>query len=554
MSKRPPHKLKILVLGLDGATLDLINPLIEQDRLPNIAHIKQEGVSGRLRSTLPPVTAAAWSTFMTGFNPAKHGIFQWRTYDPTKYTNLDERVVTADRLAGRTFWDALGCAGYRVGVITVPVTYPAWPVNGYMVSGYPCPDTKRNYTYPPEWGETLTQSYNLSVDHYLNAGDEKILKDGLDMLRRRTDLALDLASKGKIDVCVMVLGAIDRAQHDFFKYADTRFPAYHTAPPEFREAINRHYEVADEQVGRLLETLAPDGVALIISDHGGGPHPSRYFHTNAWLCAHGWLATRKSGAVSTTNLFRRGIQVIRQWLPFEETLRRMLPESIVNQARSYTLNITDMDWSRTKAYRFPMYHPAEGIEINLKGRQSQGYVEPGAEYEQLVGEIMQALHDAHDPETGGAVVQEAYFKEEIYSGPYLDIAPDIVFVCCPSHRTGVELGGDFTDPVDLDALQKYNGVHTMDGILFVCGKGIVRGKEIIGAHLVDIAPTVLHLAGLPVPKEMDGRVLTEIFTEDRAAVPVKYVETETWRAMQTKLTPKEEADMLEKLRGLGYVE
>jgi predicted AlkP superfamily phosphohydrolase/phosphomutase len=548
------NQLKLVVIGLDGATLDIIRPLVETGSLPNLKHLMRAGTWGPLRSTLPPVTAAAWSTFMTGLNPAKHGIFQWRTYDPTKYTNLDERVVTADRLAGRTFWDLLGGAGYRVGVITVPVTYPTWPVNGYMVSGYPCPDTRRNYTYPPEWGETLTQSYNLSVDHYLNASDEQILRDGLDMLRRRTDLALDLASKGKIDVCVIVLGAIDRAQHDFFKYTDLRFPAYHTAPPEFREAINRHYEVADEQVGLLLETLAPDGVALIISDHGGGPHPPRYFHTNAWLRAHGWLATRKGGAVSTTNLFRHGIQAVRQWLPFEEKLRRMLPAAIVNQARSYTLNIANVDWSRTRAYRFPMYHPAEGIEINLKGRQPQGCVEPGIEYEQLVGDVMRALRDAHDPETGGAIVQEAYFKEEIYGGPHLDIAPDIVFVCHPSHCTGVELGSDFTDPVDLNSLQKYNGVHTMDGILFAYGKGIAHGKEIIGAHLADIAPTVLHLAGLPVPKDMDGRVLTEILTEDRAAIPIEYVEAEGGRAMQVELTPEEEADMLEKLRGLGYVD
>lgn len=554
MSKRHSSEPRLVIIGLDGATLDLIDPLIAQGRLPNMASLRKEGASGTLRSTLPPVTAAAWSSFMTGLNPAKHGIFQWRTYDPTRYTNLDERVVTAERLAGRTFWDALGRAGNRVAVITVPVTYPTWPVNGYMISGYPCPDAKRNHTYPPEWGESLPQSYNFSADHYLKASDEEILKDGLDMLRRRTDLALALISKDEIDICVMVLGAIDRAQHDFFKYADPCFPAYHAASPEFREAINRHYQVADEQVGRLLETLAPDGVTLVISDHGGGPHPPRYFHTNAWLQAHGWLATREGAAVSTTNLFRRSIRAVRQWLPFEETLRRVLPQAIVDRTRSYTLNIANVDWSGTKAYRFPMYHPAEGIEINLKGRQPQGQVEPGTEYERLVGDIMRALRDAHDPATGGPIVQEVYAREEIYDGPYLDIAPDIVFVCCPSHRTGVELRGEFTAPVELGALRKYNGVHTMDGILFAYGEGIARGKEVSGARLIDIAPTVLHLAGLPVPNEMDGRVLTEILTKDRAAVPVAYVDTEARQSMQVELTPEEEAEMLEKLRGLGYVD
>lgn len=554
MSKRYSRELGLLVLGLDGAALDMIDPLIEQGRLPHLARLKREGASGKLRSTLPPVTAAAWSTFMTGLNPAKHGIFQWRTYDPTQYTNLDEHVVTADRLAGRAFWDLLGQAGFRVGVITVPVTYPTWAVNGYMISGYPCPDTQRNYTYPAEWGQSLAQSHNLSVDHYLRASDGEILTRGVEMLRRRTDLALDLARKGEIDVCVLVLGAIDRAQHDFFKYRDRRFRAFHAAPPSLRDAIDRHYEVADEQVGRLVEALAPDGVALVVSDHGGGPHPLRLFHPNAWLRTRGWLVTRDGGSVSPAGALRRGIQALRGWLPLEDRLRRALPAAIVSRARSYTLNIADIDWPRTAAYRFPMYHPAEGIEINLKGRQPQGCVQAGAEYEGLVMKIMKGLRDVRDPVTDEQIVEGVYRKEEIYNGPFVEIAPDIVFVCRQSHRTGVESAGQIATLVNLDDLRKDNGVHTMDGILFAYGQHIQRGQEITGARLIDIAPTVLHLAGLPVPKEMDGRVLTEILTEERAALPVEYVETGGWQAEHVTLTPEEESDMLDKLRGMGYVD
>jgi predicted AlkP superfamily phosphohydrolase/phosphomutase len=490
---------------------------------------------------------------MTGVNPAKHGIFQWRTYDPTKYTHLDEKVITSERLAGHTFWDALGQAGHHVGVITVPVTYPPWPVNGYMVSGYPCPDAKRNYTYPADWGDSLVDRYNFDADHYLNARDTKILTDGLDMLRKRTDLALDLISQQAIDVCVMVLGEIDRAQHDFFKYADDRFPASQAASPELRDAINSHYKVSDEQVGRLLETLAPDGVVLIISDHGGGPHPTRYFHTNAWLRESGWLVA-KEGKASTASTLRNAIQTVRRWLPFEEALRRLLPESIVNRARSYTLNVADVNWSKTRAYRFPMYYPAEGIEINLAGRQPEGCVQPGAECETLTIEIMDALREVRDPNTGETIVSEVYRKEEIYRGPYLDIAPDIVFVCHSSHRAGVELRGEATALVDLASLPKYNGVHTMDGILIAYGKGIAAQKTIDGARLMDIAPTVMHLAGLPVPEDMDGRVLGEILAKDRAVTPIEYADTENWQTKQVELTPEEEADMLDKLRGLGYVE
>ncbi len=546
----------MVVLGLDGATLDIIRPLVGQGRLPNLARLMQEGTWGRLRSTLPPVTAAAWSTFMTGLNPAGHGIFQWRTYDPTKYTNLDERVVSATRLAGRTFWDVLGRGGHRVAVITVPVTYPPWQVNGYMLSGYPCPDAQQNYTYPPEWAASLQRAYNFSADHYLRASDEDILRDGLDMLRQRTDLALDLVADGQIDVCVVVLGEIDRAQHDFFKYSDSRFSASRGAPAHLREAIHRHYEVADEQVGRMMDSLASDGVMLVVSDHGGGPHPPRYFHTNAWLRSRGWLQVREGRGRSFSAWARRGVEAVRAHLPFEEALRRRLPGRLVNRARTFTLNIADVDWTQTRAYRFPMYYPAEGIEINLRGRQPQGIVSPGGEYERLVVELMRALREERDPETGEPFAQEVYSKEEIYHGPYLDIAPDIVFVCQQTHRTGAEVGGAFASDVDLDALDKDNGVHTMDGIFFAYGAEVVKGKELAGAHLQDIAPTVLHLAGVPSPMEMDGKMLEAIFAtvESRTLSP-----SDSTAALEPpgglgEITPEDEEDMLRKLRGLGYVE
>lgn len=550
------HSTRIIILGLDGATLDIIRPLAEQGRLPNLARLMREGTWGRLRSTLPPVTAAAWSTFMTGLNPAGHGIFQWRTYDPTKYTNLDERVVSATRLAGRTFWDALGHAGYRVAVITVPVTYPPWQVNGYLLSGYPCPDSQRNYAYPPEWAASLERAYNFSADHYLSASDEEILRDGLDMLRQRTALALSLVADPGVDACVLVLGEIDRAQHDFFKYSDSRFSTSRTAPAHFREAIHRHYEVADEQVGRMMDVLASDGFMLVVSDHGGGPHPPRYFHANAWLRSRGWLHVREGRSRSFSAWARRGVEVARGHLPFEEALRRRLPARLVHRARTFTLNIADVDWMRTCAYRFPMYYPTEGIEVNLRGRQPQGIVAPGGEYERLVGEVMQALREECDPETGEPVAEEVYSKEEIYSGPYLDIAPDIVFVCRQTHRTGAEIGGAFASDVNLDALQKDNGVHTMDGILFAYGAGVAKGKELTGAHLQDIAPTVLHWAGVPAPAEVDGKVLEGIFeaADSRALSASQSAVALEPRESLGEITPEDEEEMLKKLRGLGYVE
>jgi predicted AlkP superfamily phosphohydrolase/phosphomutase len=557
MSKHHSRKLKLLVIGLDGATFDVITPLAAENRLPHLARLIAEGTSGPLRSTLPPVTAAAWTTFMTGLNPGRHGIFQWRTYDPTTYTGLDERIVTASRLVGHTFWDLLGAAGFQVGVITVPMTYPPWQVNGCLLSGYPCPDTKKNYTHPPELGEALPESYNFSVDHYLRATPEQILNDGLDMLERRTSLALRMIDEMDLDLCVLVLGEIDRAQHDFWRFADPRFPEYNSAPLAWRKAIARHYEVSDAQVGRLLAWAGDEVPVIIMSDHGGGPHPARYFHTNAWLHEHGWLTLKRTQPGLISQAVRQGVTRMRSWLPFEERLRRMLPAGLIHRARQISLNIADIDWSRTRAYRFNMYHPAEGIEINLKGRQPQGIVTPGTEFESLVTDIIAALREAIDPETGEPIAAEVYRKEEIYAGPYLEIAPDIVLVLGPGHKAGIESGGPFTTGVAWGELPRdQSGVHTMDGIFIARGPGIRRGATIADGRIVDLAPTILHLSGQPVPTAMDGCVLDKILEHEYATThPIRYTDGPGHHLSEdAAVSDEDDAEMRDKLRGLGYID
>jgi predicted AlkP superfamily phosphohydrolase/phosphomutase len=426
-----------------------------------------------------------------------------------------------------------------------------------MLSGYPCPDAQQNYTHPPELARSLPESYNFSVDHYLNATPRQILDDGLEMLARRTSLALRTIDELGLDVCVLVLGEIDRAQHDFWRYADARFPEQATADDAFRQAIARHYEVSDQQLGRLLAQVGDDVPVLVMSDHGGGPHPGRYFHTNAWLREQGWLTTRHQAPSLRSRLLRQGIAAVRRRLPFEEKLRRMLPAGLVNRARQVSLNIADVDWSQTQAYRFNMYHPAEGVEINLKGRQPQGIVAPGAEFERLVSEIMEALRRATDPETGRPIVAELYRKEEIYDGPYLEIAPDLVVVLDAEHKAGLESAGPATTPVPLGDLPRdHSGVHTMDGILIAHGPGIRRGASLSGAQIGDLAPTILYLAGRPVPADMDGRVLEALFEPDYlAAHPVVRGDRAQATAPDTgAVSDEDDAAMRDKLRGLGYID
>jgi len=547
--------LKLLVLGLDGATFDVIGPLLVRGRLPNLKGLIAEGASGELRSVIPPVTAPAWSSFMTGVNPGKHGIFQWRTYDPTNYSCLDERLITASDLVGRTFWDVVGAAGYKVGIVAVPVTYPPWEVNGVMLSGYPCPDTKRNFTFPPEYGEGLAESHNLSADHYLHASEEDILAAGLDLLERRTSLAIRMIEEEWLDLCVLVLGEIDRAQHDFWKYTDPTFPAYHSAPPRFRNAIAQHYEVCDQQLGRFLERIDEDTTVIIMSDHGAGPHPPKYFYTNSWLKELRLLTLEGEHPSSTDRWLQQLIGTIREVLPFEERLRRLLPAKVVQRVREISLGVSNVDWSRTKAYRFPMYHPAEGVEINLRGRQPKGIVEPGKEYEELRERIIQHLQEAVDPESGQSVALEVYRREELYSGPHAEIAPDIIFLTQEGFKAEGGMEESYCAPVPLHILEKNNGLHRMEGIFIAHGENIGRRVKVEGAQLVDLAPTILYALGMAIPEDMDGRILLEIFEPSFLASqkPRSSEALSRERRAAQGLTAEEEKEIKDKLRGLGYL-
>jgi predicted AlkP superfamily phosphohydrolase/phosphomutase len=202
-----------------------------------------------------------------------------------------------------------------------------------------------------------------------------------------------------------------------------------------------------------------------------------------------------------------------------------------------------------------MYHPAEGIEINLRGRQPQGIVEPGAEYEEVRDHIVGQLRQAADPETGMSIVEEVHKREDIYSGPYLDIAPDIVFVTSHRFRAEREIGQDYVGPVPLKQLETYNGLHQMDGIFIAWGRNVKAGSTIKGANIMDVAPTVLYATGLPVPSEMDGRVLVDAFLPSHIeARPPEYSDAPVQaEGADVSLSPEDERAMRDKLRGLGYL-
>jgi predicted AlkP superfamily phosphohydrolase/phosphomutase len=543
--------LKILIVGLDGATFDVIDPLFQRGQLPHLRRLVEEGTWGKLRSTIPPRSAPAWSAFMTGKNPGKLGIYDFYTYDPARYSFLKPRLVTSAPLVGQTFWDILGKLGYRVGIITVPVTYPPWEVNGFMVSGYPCPDTEKCFTFPPELADSFTEPYRVRKDVKRTASPEQMATERYQETLNRTSLALRMLREESLNLLCMVLGTTDMAQHFFWKYSAPNSPERDPDDGKFSDMIPKIYRQADECLGRLLQESEEDTLIFVVSDHGGGPAPTKEVNTNYWLRNLGLLRLNPRKHLSSS-VQRTVVQFLKRNIRRKAKLRELMPPILRDKVRMVSHNVTSVDWSATKVYRFPMAPPAEGLMINVLGRQAQGVVRQGDEYEQLREYLIDQIAELHDEKTGQLIVEKVYRREELYSGEHMTKAPDLVILFKNDY-----LGEGGLEPplITPHPVGKINGYHTLDGIFLARGKGLKGNHHLQGAHIFDLAPTILYALDVPIPKDMDGKVLQDIFEDSfLRRQPIKYTEPLGPSIEPEKaLTSEEEEIMKEKLRSLGYL-
>lgn len=543
---------RLLLLGIDGGTWDVIRPLIDRGELPNLATLIEGGVSSPLRSTLPPQSAPAWVSMMTGQNPGRHGILDFWARDLRKYEDDDAKLNQSTRFAGQTIWDYAGHAGMCVGVVSVPVTYPAWPVNGFLLSGtLLAPDVNERSAYPFELAAEYGLSLNFPDGYRYGASKEDVIREGPAMMLRRRDVVLDLLDRYPCDLLVVVLGETDKAQHDFWRYREPDCPPAERA--QYGQVIDDHYRVADRVLGDLLDAFGRDGLVAVVSDHGAGPYPRRDVRFNAWLCEQGLLALHGKSMTWKTVL-RRFARGVKRFLPgqVQAILGQKGTSRLVQALRRQYRGTQDIDWRHTQAYRVPMQIPAEGILINLEGRQPEGIV-PRSRYERLVEELAARALQLTDLETGETIVAEALSREQVYTGPYAEIyTPDLVLVMNGGYKGGWGNVGSVVVPVPEGERAQYRGTHAMDGVLILSGPGVRENVALAGASILDVTPTLLHALDLPVPTNVDGRVLLEAFEHP---TPVRTMDPfDAGLPSHSQLAADEEAEILDRLQGLGYLE
>lgn len=617
---------RAIILGFDGMDPELTERFMASGKLPNLAKLREKGTFRKLRTTYPPISPVAWSTFMTGVNPGKHNIYDFLARDLRNYMPfLSSAEIKGPKRSlkigkykiplggarikgmrrGIPFWHRLGDAGIFCSVIRVPVTFPPEKFPGVLLSGMCVPDLKGSQgtfclcttrgdvdkfreggvrvaversgnlcrSYVPGPDDPLTagssrelrlefefrldpskhqasfsvdsQKFKLKVSEYspwipvkFRAGlgfsahgicrfylksispevevyvtpvnidpanpdlpvshpvtyaiylaklfgpyatlglaedtwalNEEVLDDDAFLAQcyanheDRERMLFDALEKTRRGLCVCVFDTTDRVQHMFWRYLENDHPAARGIPVSERPTVIEDlYQRVDTLIGRVTEQIDDKTLLMIVSDHGFKSF-ARGVNLNAWLHQNGYIALREGSAESG------------DW--FE-----------------------NVDWSRTRAYTMGL----NGLYLNLKGREREGTVQPGAEAEALKKELQQKLAGLVDPPSGQVGITRVFDCDAVYAGPYVSNAPDLIVGYGEGFRASWDsVMGKVTSHVFEDNVKAWSGDHCIDpqhvpGVLF-CNCKIAEDKPAI----VDVAPTMLKLFGLELPGYLDGR-------------------------------------------------
>ena len=545
LSEGEVAKRRVLVLGLDGATFTIIEPMVRRGRLPNLARLMSEGAFGVVESTIPPVTIPAWPCMLTGKNPGKLGYYDFLrregySVEPNGYCYEGHAPL----------WQILNRYGVKTGVMNLPGTYPPDEVNGFMVSGMLTPSKRSPYSYPATLGADLdvkVQEYEIDVPQWQYFDEGIFIKDLYKMTEKRVRAAEYLIEEIPCDFYMIVFTSCDRLQHVMWDQP---------------EVIETYWEWIDKIVGRILRFFGEETTVFVVSDHGFGPL-DRTFFVNEWLRRKKLLRVKRKinerTPVKVGRLFERLYRSLfeRELIrPIVGLLNRLVGFDIIQKYTYAYLSSERLEgrvnWRKTKAFSC-VHTPHFGhIYVNLRGKMRHGRVSRD-ERQKLQDAIIKELKGLPDSDGGSGLQVEAYRAEDIYSGPHIEEAPDIVFLldsgrCELDAKVGE--GRIFTKGASFTG---WKGTHTIDGVFIARGHGIKPGHRLEKATIFDVAPTVLRVFGIPHQQEMDGKALEEIFSEDAVFPDLETVEAPE-RDKKVVGLSEEEKELIEaQLRKLGYI-
>ncbi len=548
-------KRRVIVVGLDGATFDLMDPLLEKGELPFIEGLINNGTKASLLSTIPYATIPAWPSFMTGKNPGRHGVF-----DFFSFAGGQRRISNSRDIRSATLWEILTAHGKRSIVMNVPGTFPPAEINGVVVSGMLTP-VGATFVSPPEvegFLDEVTGGYRVNSRSHLSG--LKLVEDVHEVTQKHKAGFLALLKSQDWDFAMMMFRATDVIAHHFW---------------EEQNVIRERYQSMDGIMGEIVSAF-PDATILLISDHGFQGQ-LKDFHINKWLIDQGYMCIKKGQGTEASRwqeigrlegraelaevylqpssasqvLLRLGLtgRKLRKFIPraWWNALKELAPRTLRDHIPATADAGYGVDWEHTQASAYQLY-AMESKAIKVMNVDQPSRV-------RVVAELAEKLGGLRDPQTAGPIVRRAYRREELYVGPYVDQSPDIILDLHDGYNiTNAFFAEDYVTP-----REHARGCHHREGVFTACGDDIESGKE-LDSHLslLDVMPTVLHYFGLPVPDDCDGKVVREIFDRDSETYQreVLYEKME-WKGHVADGTlpyrDGEQAEIEERLKALGYL-
>jgi predicted AlkP superfamily phosphohydrolase/phosphomutase len=510
--KRIPHypaaamANRVLIVGWDGADWEILDPLLQRGELPNLARLIERGRKGVSRSCLPSHSWAAWPTFLTGRDPAGHGVFDILEYRPGASRRMP---VSSRSILAPTWPERLTEAGRTTLLVNVPLTYPAPEIRGVAIAGGVIPQ-KSVYSSPADAGPRLDWPINGGSWTTFRGKPLELVADVEDVTRRRAAAMRRLMDEQPWDAACMVFVSPDRIQHCLLEYVHPGHPDHARASQTpVAERVIDVYRLLDRELGTLIERTDADDLVLLMSDHGHQP-VTRALNMNRVLESLGALRMGRGSALVSLLAWGR----IR-------SLARVAYDRLGLHGK-VKVPTTPIDWAHTTAYT-SVTSTGEGVSIALAGREPQGTV-PAEDYERVRSEVADALLGFVDPATGRHPIARVMRKEDVLHGQYLDRAPDLLLEAAPLYS--LTHARQIVEPADW-----LSGDHRPEGVYVAAGPGIAAGpgEEI---SLADFAGWITGALGVEVAAGDDApeQQAVGVFSDD------------------------EEREVEERLRGLGYLD
>lgn len=568
-------KPRVMVIGLDGATFKNLKPWMEQGLLPNLKFLVNNGASGELESTIPYLSSPAWTSFMTGVNPGKHGVFAF--IRPFKDKRYIKELSTSEDIKSKTIFELLSDSGKSSIVISLPMTYPPFKINGSMIScELTTPSTDFNFTYPEDLLDKIglkKSDYILNINpvNYPEGEKEKFFTDLIKCAEQRKEISFKIMNIYDWDLFVLVFGGTDRLQHFYWHYID---PAHSKYNPEeagrILPLIIKYYQKLDEIIGDFIKEMDKNTSLFIISDHGFGPFEKKVsFHKlleqNGLLRYKDESFFKKIGKISCqvrgilhrhSSLYRKTKELIKtayqkgQGDDFKKSAAKKKVENILGALNTDIMQ--KIDWNKTVAY---CGHTDNTVLLNLKGREPEGILNSNGEYKEMRERIIDIVTNLLEHELNRKPKIKIYKKEELYKGPYSNNAYDLCFEI--EDGAYVLTTGTFSKNI-IEENKKAIGRHRKDGIIICYGSHFKKSQYIKDAQIIDLAPTILYLLKIAVPDYMDGKVIKSAVEADylnQNSVNYKEAQDEVRDVAQRDDTySKEDIDKVKKrLTDLGYI-